>query len=77
MKEEYNKSTLNKLCSTIGSTNARTNVDSKLHNYKNILLDNYLNTINLGYDNNNANVNDFSFECEPVPSFIKCLRKIS
>ena len=76
MKEEYNKSTLNKLCSTIGWTNARTNVDTKLHNYKNILLDNYLNTINLGYDNNNAHVNDFSLECEPVPSFIKCLRKI-
>ena len=78
LKEEYNKSTLNKLCSTSGSTNGRTNVDSKLQNYKNILLENYLNTINLGYDNNNnGNYNDTSLECEPIPSFIKCLRKIS
>ena len=75
LKEEYNKSTLNKLCSTISSSNGRTNVDNKLQNYKNILMENYLNTINLGYENNNGD--DFSLESEPIPSFIKCLRKIS
>ena len=75
LKEEYNKSTLNKLCSTISPSNGRTNVDNKLQNYKNILMENYLNTINLGYDNNNGD--DFSLESEPIPSFIKCLRKIS
>ena len=50
-------------------------MDNKLQNYKNILMENYLNTINLGYDNNNGD--DFSLESEPIPSFIKCLRKIS
>ena len=55
-----------------------------------VIIDNYINSINLGFDNNNSyedynkinkekdddsdNEND-KLECEPVPSFILCIQK--
>ena len=45
-------------------------------------MDNYLNTVNVGYNNNieiNNEIedieNDLMTECEPIPSFIMCLKK--
>ena len=56
--------------------------DLKLNMINNALLDNYLNTINIGYNNfkNNFNesleeVNNIDNECEPIPSFLLCLNK--
>ena len=65
--------------------------DKKIKTEK-IILENYMNTINMGFDNgkkyNNYNIinkekdedsdneND-KLECEPVPSFILCIQKMN
>jgi hypothetical protein len=86
LKEEHNKTILNKLCSNSESTNMNTKIDnSKFICTKNI-LDFYINSINFGYDNNNNinnnennfnNINNNNIEIEPTPTFLKCLKKIN
>ena len=60
---------------------------NKLSLVNDVIIDNFLNTINIGYNNNNgAFIHDFSNdddesnininnECEPIPSFLLCLQK--
>ena len=67
--------------------NANTNNNNNLSNINEIILNNYLNTINVGYTGINDNYNlyldndenliidDKSLECEPIPSFIFCIKK--
>jgi ribosomal protein S7 len=59
--------------------------------YENTILENYINTINIGFDNgkkydnyniinkekdeDSDNEND-KLECEPVPSFLLCIQKM-
>ena len=56
--------------------------DSKLNLINNALLNNYLNTVNIGYNSYNDNfienfdeTNNVDNECEPIPSFLFCLQK--
>ena len=58
------------------------NSNSKLNLINNILLNNYLNTVNIGYNNSNEFINEsleendnLENECEPIPSFLLCLNK--
>ena len=59
-----------------------TNLNSKLNLVNKALLDNYFNTINIGYNNVKENIeesfeeiNNLDVECEPTPSFLLCLQK--
>ena len=54
----------------------------KLNMVKDVILSNYLNTINIGYNKNFDNdynnedfINNINNECEPIPSFLLCLQK--
>ena len=54
----------------------------KLNMVKDVILSNYLNTINIGYNknfdsdyNNEDFINNINNECEPIPSFLLCLQK--
>ena len=56
--------------------------NNKLNLVNDIILNNYLNTINIGYNkdfdndyNNDEIMNNFNNECEPIPSFLLCLQK--
>lgn len=56
---------------------------TKLSLINNVLLDNYLNTINVGYNNLKDTINEsldginyLDSECEPIPSFLFCLKKL-
>ena len=58
------------------------NKNSKLNLINNVLLDNYLNTVNIGYNNSNEIIKEnleendsLDNECEPIPSFLLCLKK--
>ena len=63
-----------------------------MNNINELILNNYLNTINVGYNGlteiNNFNnldiendenllIGDKNIECEPTPSFILCIKKMS
>ena len=61
-------------------------MNSKIENNKFIgiknIIDLYINSINLGYDNNNIHNNELNnnsinnnIEIEPIPTFLKCLKK--
>ena len=59
------------------------NKNSKLNLINNVLLDNYLNTVNIGYKNSNEIIKEsleendsLDNECEPIPSFLLCLKKV-
>ena len=60
------------------------NKNSKLNLINNVLIDNYLNTVNIGYNNSNNEIINESLEeneildneCEPIPSILLCLKKI-
>ena len=59
-----------------------TNINLKLNLVNKALLDNYFNTINIGYNNVKENIeesfeeiNNLDVECEPIPSFLLCLQK--
>ena len=71
-------------------TNKNTNISKNIliNNNKNInevIIENYLNTINVGYNDliDNSDIqsgdegNKNNIECEPIPSFILCLKKIN
>ena len=71
-------------------TNKNTNISNNniINNNKNInevIIDNYLNTINVGYNDliDNSDIkfgdeeNKNNIECEPTPSFLLCLKKIN
>ena len=62
------------------------NTNNSWNNINEIILNNYLNTINVGYnainDINNSEqekddniIEDKNIECEPIPSFIYCIKK--
>ena len=69
--------------------NLNSNININSNNLNEIILNNYLNTINIGYNGLNENskinidneenliVNDKPLECEPTPSFIICLKKMN
>ena len=54
-------------------------IDNKLNLINGAILDNYLNTINIGFNEseyiNNEYLNDYNYECEPIPSFLLCMQK--
>ena len=63
--------------------NINDNYNTKLSLINNVLLDNYLNTINVGYNNLKDTINEsldginyLDSECEPIPSFLFCLKKL-
>ena len=82
LKDEQNKTILNKLCNNFESTNMNTKIENnKIIGIKNI-IDLYINSINFGYDNNNIHNNELNnnsindkIEIEPIPTFLKCLKK--
>jgi DNA repair exonuclease SbcCD ATPase subunit len=58
----------------------------KLNLVNNAILDNYLNTVNIGYNYvlsqyenekefHKEEIMDYNIECEPIPSFVLCLQK--
>lgn len=56
--------------------------NTKLNLINNALLDNYLNTVNIGYNDYKdifneslEEINNMDNECEPIPSFLLCLHK--
>ena len=56
--------------------------NAKLNLINDALFNNYLNTVNIGYNNSpdifNENfdeINNIDCECEPIPSFLICLQK--
>ena len=62
------------------------NTNNSWNNINEIILNNYLNTINVGYNAINDIYNseqekddniieDKNIECEPIPSFIYCIKK--
>ena len=62
------------------------NTNNFLNNINENILSNYLNTINVGYNglsdshleiekDNNLLIDDSTLECEPIPSFITCIKK--
>ena len=64
------------------------NTNNSSNNINEIILNNYLNTINVGYnglgENNDLEEKDENLisaeqalECEPIPSFICCIKKMS
>ena len=67
------------------NNNEENNIINKLNLVNDVIMDNFLNTINVGYNNNNGEfINDFSNdesisninnECEPIPSLLLCLKK--
>ena len=72
------------------STNKNDVIKSNLNFSKNVndaIFHNYLNSINIGYngteDDKNIQIvddevlNHYSLECEPIPSFLYCLKKTS
>ena len=70
---------------SINNNDEENNKINKLNLVNDVILDNYLNTINIGYIGyNNENndelsnddiMNNINNECEPVPSFLLCLQK--
>ena len=65
------------------------NTHNSLNNINEVILNNYLNTINIGYNGININnnyklelendsnliIDENPLECEPTPSFILCIKK--
>ena len=61
------------------------NTNNFLNNINENILNNYLNTINIGYngindiyleiEKDNNLIDDNTLECEPIPSFITCIKK--
>ena len=58
------------------------NKNTKLSKINHVLMDNYLNTIKIGYNESNdiisGSLEEIDFldnECEPIPSFLLCLQK--
>ncbi len=89
LKEEKNTFiTISRVSETNSSTN-NPNKNESLKNMNNsnninsnknineIIINNYLNTINLGYDGMNNNAQSENLEVEPTPSFVLCLKKIN
>ena len=84
---ETNSSTnKNEIIKNMSNSNNNNNIYNK--NINENIINNYLNTINVGYNGlseNNKNIlfenedeifnNQINLECEPVPSFILCLKK--
>ena len=93
INEEKNiLTTKSRKCETNSSTNQNKDIIKNMNNINELILNNYLNTINVGYNGlteiNNFNnldiendenllIGDKNIECEPTPSFILCIKKMS
>ena len=79
IKEANKKESIN-VINNINEEEKKSN--NKLNLINDVILNNYLNTINIGYNkdfdddyNNDEMMDNFNNECEPIPSFLLCLHK--